>query len=84
MTEENNFFNNIDPYNRFSRNELYNEVENYIASIRNRFDIKKEGVYKQNPQIFPDIDLDKGSAAMELMKYLKKYVETDEFKLGCI
>ncbi|HSD08284.1 hypothetical protein [Flavobacterium sp.] len=69
---------------KFYRNELYSELESYIEDTRQRTQTYKDGVYKTTEQIFPDWNMDKASEAMDLIQWLKKFVETDTRKLECL
>ena len=71
-----------DILNKYYRNELYNELEDYIKQRRKTFKIDKKEKYIKNIQIFDDFNIDKGRVAMEIINLLKKYVETDTKKLG--
>jgi hypothetical protein len=77
-------FTEYEENRKFWRNELYLELEAYMKEMREITQTKRDGVYKTTPQIFPDMNLDKGSEAMTIMRWLKQFIETPTNKLECI
>lgn len=69
---------------KYSRNELLNELEQWIIDQRQYTETFKDKKYKQLPQLFPGFDMEKATAAKEVLVWLKQFVETDNFKLDCI
>lgn len=82
MTDE--FINSFIENRKFYRNELYAELESYMEDMRQRTQTEKEVIYKTTEQIFPDWNMDKASEAMDLIQWLKKFVENGTNKLGCL
>ena len=74
----------FDLYNKFYRNELYTELEDHIIELRKIFEIQRGGEYQKLQNIFPDVNTNKGLVAIELMRWLKPFVENPNFKLDCL
>lgn len=73
-----------DGHNRYYRNELYTELEDYIADMRKRSQTERGGIYPKCRNIFPDVNVNKGLVAMDVMRWLKQFVENPHFKLDCL
>ena len=74
----------FDGHNRYYRNELYTELEKYIADMRRITETEPNRKYPKCRNLFPDINTNKGLIAMEIMRWLKPFVENPHFKLDCL
>ena len=73
-----------DGYNRYYRNELYTELEDYIADMRKRLSVERDKNYPKCRNIVPSINTNKALVALEIMRWLKPTVEVDTFRLDCL
>ena len=73
-----------DGYNRYYRNEIYTELEDYIADMRKRLSVERGKNYPKCRNIFPSINTNKALVALEIMRWLKPTVEVDTFRLDCL
>jgi hypothetical protein len=69
---------------KFYMNELYTELEAYMEDMRQRSQTLKGNVYNVTEEVFINNNHHKASEAMDLMRWLKKFVETDTNKLECL
>jgi hypothetical protein len=74
----------FDLYNRFYRNELYTELEDYITQMRKMFGVERGGEYVRLRNVLPDINTNKVVVALEIMRHLKPIAENPHFKLDCL